>query len=118
MRPETGTKKADFDFTATLENLTVNVECTALEEKHFYDRTFSNALNTKRTQLPNNAPAVIFARIPQIWENSGIDLNRHIDEAAQVFLRGTQRVNAVCAVMQRITGTGLAMVSRPIQSTS
>jgi hypothetical protein len=32
-KPESGVKKEDFDFTAVSENLTVNVECTALEEK-------------------------------------------------------------------------------------
>jgi len=63
VRLTTFRKKEDFDFTAIRGNLTVNVECTALEEKPFYEKTFSNALNTKRTQLPNDAPAVIFVRI-------------------------------------------------------
>jgi len=100
-RPETGIKRDDFDFEAAKGSEHVNVEVTALEPKPFADGTLLNALQQKRAQLPDTAPAVIFVILPERWDNMSIDLNAHVELTAERFLVGTRRINAVMVGVQR-----------------
>jgi hypothetical protein len=120
VRPETGQLGSDFDFAATCQNVTVNVEVTALEEKEFYEKTALNALRKKRKQLPKDHPAVIFCVIPAQWEKIGKNINDWSAVVARRFLSGTRRVNVLVFQLERHIDTaadrsrgGFILVSKP-----
>jgi hypothetical protein len=122
MRPEIGQKREDFDFTAVRGKLKINVEVTALQEKEFYNATAINALRHKRTQLPDDKPAVIFCVIPPKWESIGKDLNEWTANVANGFLLSTRRINAVVFQVERHvdmsddrTRGGFMLISKPFE---
>ena len=93
---ETKKRGEEFDFTATRGRTILAAEVTALEEKEFNERTAINALNNKRTQLPNDKPTVFFCVLPPAWGNSGIDLNDWTANVANEFFQsGSRRINRV-----------------------
>jgi hypothetical protein len=73
-KPETGVKGEDFDFKAVGAADSLNVEVTALTAPAFSVRTLENALNAKRGQLPNDAPAILFCVYPESWFSIGPDI--------------------------------------------
>jgi hypothetical protein len=111
--PETGMKRADFDFRAVRRlKITVakpyiltkhiNVEVTALTAPRVSIRTVQNALNTKRKQLPTDAPAVIFCVHPESWLDAANDLQGSVlTEAAKSFFSRSKRVNAIVFATER-----------------
>ena len=118
IRKETGTKGNDFDFAVDLAGTTVNCEVTALEAPQFSAATIKNALGQKRSQLPADAPAVIFCTVPEVWVRDGLPLDE-IDICVAEFLRATRRVNAVVVCWNAFTqlsegGHIYANVHRPI----
>lgn len=95
-RPESGQLGDDFDFTATHDDQTINVEVTALTAHEPSEETILNALNTKRQQLPANAPAIVYCVIPERWtQNAEINWAELLQKTARKFLRGTRRINAI-----------------------
>lgn len=105
MLPEVGRRGSDFDFTAIHDDLIINVEVTALDEKEFHEKTAINALGVKRKQLPKTRPAVIFCVIPSQWETSIPDINGWVESVATKFLRGTRRVNELVFQIERHVDT-------------
>ena len=101
-RPEVGRLKEDFDFTAMRDNLHINVEVTALQEREFHEKTLLNALNSKRRQLPKDKPAVIFCALPFGWEADIVERPNWLETLARGFLRGTRRVNILVFLMEQI----------------
>jgi hypothetical protein len=99
--PETGVKGDDFDFVAVKGEEKINVEVTALTAPAFSVRTVSNALKTKRKQVPNTAPAVIFCVVPETWAKDGIDLDAWLSRTASAFLATTQRINLIVFLMEQ-----------------
>jgi hypothetical protein len=95
-KPETGIKRDDFDFLAVRPNDSINVEVTALTAPTFSINTVDNALDSKRKQLPDDAPAIIFCIYPESWFSAGPDLvSSELKRAALKFFSGSKRVNAV-----------------------
>ncbi len=94
-RQETGVRGEDFDFTAKRGENMVNVEVTALTADEFSEKTISNALRHKRTQLPNNAPAVLYCALPEHWLEQSRNWNEILEDVANRFLARTRRINVV-----------------------
>ncbi|WP_342242631.1 hypothetical protein [Ensifer sp. OTU672] len=91
IRPESGVRGSDFDFSASSTEGTLNCEVTALTR--FSSETLRNSLNSKRKQLPEDGPAIIFCTLPDDWIfDDNYDV---LDRCVETFLRGTGRVNAV-----------------------
>jgi hypothetical protein len=94
-RPESGTKREDFDFRAVRPNETINVEVTAFTAPSFAENTVKTALNAKRKQLPDDLPAIIYCIYPESWFAIGPDnLTASLTAAAKRFF-SSKRVNAV-----------------------
>ena len=92
----------NFDFTAVRKRFAINVEVTALQEKEFYEKTATNALNHKRRQLPKDKPAIIFCVIPAQWEKLGFNVNEWTASVAnEFFLSGSRRVNRLVFYVER-----------------
>jgi len=93
-------KGKDFDFVAIRDSTTFNVEVTSINTEFFSSNTIKNALDRKRTQLPTDAPSVVFVIIPPSWL-----VEKYIDFSLMFschqFLRGTRRVNAVSLILDR-----------------
>jgi hypothetical protein len=93
-RPEIGIKGEDFDFRAVRASEQVNVEVTALTAPEFAARTVANALETKRKQLPTDAPSVIFCVYPERW-NAVSDLEPQLSQIADDLFGRSKRINIV-----------------------
>lgn len=97
-RPETLVKRQDFDFEAVNGAEQINVEVTALDEKSTEPKTVANALSTKRKQIPNTAPAIIFVVLSDSMMQIQMNWNKVLKEITDDFfddVRGTKRVNVV-----------------------
>lgn len=94
-KPETGIRGQDFDFSAVSERGPINVEVTALTASTYSRTTVLSALGKKRSQLPNDAPSVIFCALPDEWTKEPADWSFRLMSIAYEFLRGTRRVNVV-----------------------
>jgi hypothetical protein len=95
-RPEIGIKGEDFDFRAVRPSDTINCEVTALAAPVFSLKTVRNALDTKRRQLPSDAPAIIICVYPESWFTIGPDAVRSgLMQVASDFFSSTMRINAV-----------------------
>jgi hypothetical protein len=94
-RAETGIKGNDFDFYGVRSGKTVNVEVTTLTANNFSVNTALNALKAKRTQLPPDAPAIIFCIVPDAWLYPPSFTKPRFEYVGARFLAGTHRINAV-----------------------
>jgi hypothetical protein len=95
-RSETGRRGEDFDFAAIGNGQTINVEVTALRATSFSEKTISNRLSDKRTQVPNTAPAVLFCVIPSSWISTrNVDWDEVLRRITGQFFRRTKRWNVV-----------------------
>jgi len=94
-RPEIGVKRYDYDFRAIKPSDTINVEVTALTAPTFSENTVKNALNAKRKQIPDDAPAIVFCVYPESWFSIGPDLVRAgLIKVANRFF-SSKRINVV-----------------------
>jgi len=93
-KPETGVKREDFDFSATKGDVTINGEVTALSSTIYSPKTLESALKKKRSQLPDDKPAVIFCAVPHSWYEFA-DLRFSLFRQTFLFFRGSKRINAV-----------------------
>ncbi|HWK96040.1 MAG TPA: hypothetical protein VNR39_11505 [Pseudolabrys sp.] len=98
-RPESGIKGQDFDFQASRDDETVNVEVTALTAKRFSAQTVENALNQKRKQLPDTEPALIFCVFPEDWALTP-NLGGLLNEPVARFFQSTRKVGAVVFMVE------------------
>jgi len=74
---------------------TINVEVTALTAPTFSENTVKNALNAKRKQIPDDAPAIVFCVYPESWFSIGPDLVRAgLIKVANRFF-SSKRINVV-----------------------
>jgi hypothetical protein len=95
-KPETGVKRDDFDFMVVKPSLSINVEVTSLTAPAFSTKTVRNALDTKRKQLPSDAPAIIFCVHPESWFSVNPNLVYFtLMHTAFDFFSSTKRINAV-----------------------
>ncbi|MCL6684469.1 hypothetical protein [Sphingomonas alba] len=93
-RPETGRLGEDFDFAVRADDgMEINVEATSLTVRSFSEGTIMSALRKKRSQLPNDKPAVIVCFLPGTWREQIGDLVGVLTPIALRFLRGTKRIN-------------------------
>jgi hypothetical protein len=99
-RPEMNIKRYDYDFSATREFRRTNVEVTAFDEKPYASAAVFNGLRYERKQVPENAPAVVFAYVPHAWF-ADPDIDAKLKSDAEQFFygkgdyKGTGAVNAV-----------------------
>lgn len=106
-----GVRGQDFDLQATQGSCVINAEVTALAEKPFSAKTLSNTIQSKRDQLPSDAPAVMFVVYPPSWviDQRSIDF---VGVANDVFSR-TRRLNAVVFLGEEMPelepGSGIAV---------
>lgn len=97
--PEKNIKKKDFDFRASLGECCVNVEATTLSPGRYALNNVMNALNQKRKQVPDTAPAIIFCQFPYKWfEQKPFDPQFDLFYATCKFFAGTRRINAIVFV--------------------
>tara|TARA_R110000782_G_scaffold13999_6_gene41330 strand:- start:11513 stop:12115 length:603 start_codon:yes stop_codon:yes gene_type:complete len=92
-RPETLSKREDFDFSISFGETVVNVEATALSGKQFGSKNIKNALSKKRKQLPDDKPAIIICFVPGFWRETTPSIGIELERLAHEFLRGTRRIN-------------------------
>ncbi len=89
-------KGEDFDFSARLGEIIVNVEVTSLDREVYALKPVVNTLKKKKNQLPSGAPAVIFCKFPASWfDRADFQPNIDLFFAACRFFGGTERINAV-----------------------
>ncbi|MFH1345222.1 MAG: hypothetical protein ABIL01_29060 [Pseudomonadota bacterium] len=98
-RPEAGVRGEDFDFYATRNGETVNVEVTALTPETFSIQTVENALQHKRKQLPDTDPAVIFCILPESWSETPMGVA--LGNLTKKFFVKTRRISAVVYVIEK-----------------
>jgi hypothetical protein len=101
---ESGTRGEDFDLAATKDDVTVSVEITAKEAGPLTVQTLTNTLKSKRTQVPNNRPAVLYIRVPAEWDPSLPANHAIFHRAFNDFCRGSRRINAIVLVWEEVLG--------------
>lgn len=84
-----------------------------LESSQPNERSIFNTLQSSRSQLPKSGPGVFFVKIPQSWNDIWTDdqLIQKLQSAADQFLRGTGRVDAVIFFINRILEIELQAIS-------
>jgi hypothetical protein len=97
--PEVGVRGEDFDFQASRDGETVNVEVTALTPGKFSPQNVENALYHKRKQLPDTEPAIIFCVLPESWSETPMGVP--LGELTKKFFGNTRRVSAVVYVIEK-----------------
>ena len=98
-RPEVGVRGKDFDFYASRDGETINVEVTDLTPVEFSSQNVENALHHKRKQLPDTNPAIIFCILPESW--SATPMGVALGTLTKSFFAGTRRVSAVVYVIEQ-----------------
>ncbi len=98
-RPEVGVRGEDYDFQASREGQTVNVEVTALTPDQFSPQNVENALHHKRKQLPDTEPSIIFCVLPESWSET--PMGAPLGKLTKKFFGNTRRVSAVVYVIEK-----------------
>jgi len=101
---ESGIRGEDFDLVATKNDVTVSVEITAKEEGQLTVQTLTNTLKSKRGQVPDHQPAVLYMRVPAEWDPSLPENHAIFDTAFNDFCRGSRRINAIILVWEEVLG--------------
>jgi hypothetical protein len=99
-RPEAGVRGEDFDFYASRDGETVNVEVTALTPERFSPQNVENALHHKRKQLPDTEPAIVFCILPESWW-SDTPIGADLAKLTKKFFGSTRRISAVVYVIEK-----------------
>jgi hypothetical protein len=100
---ESGIRGDDFDFTATRNGVTLSVEVTAKDDASIAVNTIRNTLNSKRTQVPQHRPAVLYMRIPPEWmEDDPGKAYEIFSEAFNTFCKKSRRFNAMVLVWEKV----------------
>jgi hypothetical protein len=108
VRPPTGRKGEDFDFLATKDTTTINVEVTTLAGERYSSVTVENALEKKRKQLPADGPGVIFVVPPESWYEPGhMEMQQTLRDDAERFVQKTERINAIVYLGEEHNDFGL-----------
>jgi len=94
-KPETYVRTKDFDFTASIEGTTVNVEVFALRRDTFSPDALLSRLKDKRKQLPADAPAVLVCFYPNEWRAQTPGLHLRLVGVAGRFFASSDRVNCI-----------------------
>jgi hypothetical protein len=89
----------DFDFYASRDGETVNVEVTALTLGQFSPQNVENALQHKRKQLPDTDPAIIFCVLPESWSETPMGVA--LGKLTKKFFGNTRRISAVVYVIEK-----------------
>ncbi|MBY0561561.1 hypothetical protein [Hyphomicrobium sp.] len=91
-----GTKGDDYDLEIMFQESTVCGETKCkIESSQMSEKGLMNALRAARGQLPADKPGIIFAAIPQTWNEPVAELGPFLKTVAEKFLQGTQRVVAI-----------------------
>jgi hypothetical protein len=101
---ESGTRGEDFDLAATKDGVTVSVEITAKEPGPLTVQTLINTLKSKRTQVPDDRPAVLYIRVPAEWHPSLPENHAIFNAAFNDFCRGSRRINTIVLVWEEVLG--------------
>lgn len=92
---ETGNRGEDFDFIANSANGdTINVEVSEFHNEIFTEKALKNKLASKRKQVPNDRPAILFLHIPSSWYNLN-NLSFFLMKGTFDFFQKSKRYNAV-----------------------
>lgn len=94
-KPESYVRTKDFDFTASMKGVTVNVEVFALRRDTFSPDALLSRLKDKRKQLPNDAPAMIICFYPNEWRAQATDLHLSLVGVAARFFTSSDRINCI-----------------------
>lgn len=115
-----GRRGENFDFAARKRNQTINVEVTALTVENFNKKTISNSLQNKRTQVPDDAPAILYCVLPEVWTADPIiDWDDVLNDVTKQFFRRSKRWNAVVfwieqhLILKEGPGAAMFLVRRP-----
>jgi hypothetical protein len=101
---ESGTRGEDFDLAVTKDGVIVSVEITAKEAGSLTVQTLTNTLKSKRTQFPNNRPAILYIRVPAEWDPSLPENHAIFNTAFNDFCRGSRRINTIILVWEEVLG--------------
>ena len=91
----TGVRGQDYDLAATRDGTTVSIEVTTKEDGPLTVETISNTLDSKRTQVPADRPAILYMRIPPEWMRSRRTGQAVFTQAFVDFFKSSRRFNAV-----------------------
>jgi len=103
-RDETGIKEMDFDFDATRNGETLNIEATRIGNEEFSSKVVLNRLKKKRAQIPRGIPAVLFCEHSPKWFDRMPHVETVLRDVTQRFFRTTTRINAVVYMVQSYIG--------------
>ncbi len=117
IRKETGQRGSDFDFAARKARQTINVEVTAKDAEVPSEGTFYNTLQYKRTQVPADAPAILYVFLPQTWSSNESAMKQATVAGTERFFRGSQRFNAVVIIWEIMQPLAEGMVVREVGHT-
>jgi hypothetical protein len=91
-----GRPKTDYDLNVVFkngENGCAETKCKS-EDTPLSENTIFNSLHDARKQLPNDRPAAIFIKVPEIWLGEQ-EFRKHINAAVKRFLQETRTVVAI-----------------------
>jgi hypothetical protein len=100
---ETGIRGEDFDLAVTRDTVTLNIEITAKEDgRPLTVQTISNTVQSKRTQVPQHRPAILYMRIPAEWKATLRESHAIFNEAFADFFQRSHRFNAIILVWEDV----------------
>ncbi|NOT42492.1 MAG: hypothetical protein HOP13_18600 [Alphaproteobacteria bacterium] len=108
---ERGKRGSDFDFVAKRDGVIINVEVTAKDTEIPSEDTFYSTLKSKRTQVPQDAPAILYVFLPPSWPKNQQAMMHATTVGAARFFRGSQRFNAVVVLWDVMLSLGEGMVT-------
>lgn len=99
---ETGVRGDDFDLLASSDANKVSVEVTSKIEGPLTTRTIANTLQSKRDQVPDSRPAVLYISISPKWMHNEKRAYQIFTSAINRFGLRSRRFNAVVLTWEEV----------------
>ena len=98
---ETGVRGRDYDLLATYHGVETSIEVTAISHRPLSIKTTLNRLQDKRTQVPDDRPAVLYIHVPLMWINNYAFAQIVLDTAVRRFFFKSRRYNMIVFMWER-----------------
>jgi hypothetical protein len=98
---ETGVRGRDYDLSATYHGVETSIEVTAISHRPLSIKTTLNRLQDKRSQVPDDKPAVLYIHVPLMWINNYVFAQIVLDTAVRRFFFKSRRYNMIVFMWER-----------------
>jgi hypothetical protein len=99
---ESGQRGEDFDLLATVHGVAVSVEVTAITGGELSTQTILNKLHSKRDQVPNHRPAVLYLHVPAGWMIDERAADHAFTAATNNFMSRSKRIGMMVLVYEYV----------------